>query len=152
MAGKGPPPKDGGQRRRQNDPARGDWTELRADDKPKVPKLPARGRGRGAWSPRTRRAWTRWWSDPVAKMWGEADEDLVEHLADVYEEWVRTSTASLAAETRQLRDSLGLTPKGRQDRRWRITTAEVHDLDAERAERAKRSTRDRIRAVDPGAD
>lgn len=46
--------------------------------------------------------------------------ELVEHLADVVEAFVRSNKASLAAEARQLRDSLGLTPKGKQDRRWRV--------------------------------
>jgi hypothetical protein len=140
MAGRGRPPKSAGSRRNHHDPQRGDWVEVRGDERQRIPKLPARGKGRGVWS------------DPVSKMWREADHDLVLHLADVYEEWVRQGTASLASETRQLRDNLGLSPKGRQDRRWRITEADVHDMEQEREQRGpERSTRGRLRAVDPKA-
>jgi hypothetical protein len=153
MAGRGPAPKAADQRRRSNAPTAGEWTELQADGRRKVPTLPARGKGRGAWSPRTRAAWKSWWRDPVSGMWGEADADLVLHLADLYEEWVREPKAALASEVRQVRDSLGLTPKGRQDRRWRITKprgpAEVVDMNQQRDAPKRSSTRRRLRAVDP---
>lgn len=126
MAGTGRAPKNNGERRHRGEPQRGDWTDLRPTARRKPPPLPTRGRGRGSWSPRTRRAWKSWWSDPASLRWSAADVDLVEHLADVYEEWVREPRSSMAAEVRQLRDSLGLTPKGKQDRRWRVVAeAEV---------------------------
>lgn len=149
MAGRGKAPKAVGDRRNKTAPQRGDWVELRPIEKPNVPALPARGKGRGRWSIRTTRAWRAWWSDPASTQWGEADRDLVEHLADVYEAFVREASASLAAEIRQLRDSLGLTPKGRQDRRWVIVVGEVVDLEAEREQRAP--AKRRLRAVDPAA-
>lgn len=150
MAGRGPRPKAAADRRRANDPARGEWTEIAEPSRKRTPLLPARGKGRGKWSPRTRYAWKAWWSDPASTQWSLADQELVLHLADVYEEWVREPTSSKAAEIRQLRDSLGLTPKGRQDRRWRISTAEVADLDEER--KKKRAARPRrLRAVDAQA-
>src|SRR6185295_17635171 len=119
MAGRGPAPKGRGDRRNHHAPQRGDWTELHPPTSP-PPALPPRGKGRGHWSPWTRAAWKSWWSDPASTQWTEADRDLVLHLADVYEWWVRESTATLASEVRQLRDALGLSPKGRQDRRWLI--------------------------------
>ena len=124
MAGRGPAPKPVGDRRNKNQKQRGDWQEL-SSPVDVVPDLPKRGEGRGSWSARSRRAWGLWWSDPVSSQWGPADVDLVEHLADVYEEWIRKPTLGMAGEVRQLRDSLGLTPKGRQDRRWRIAEPEV---------------------------
>jgi len=142
----GPPPKSA--RRRRNEPASGDWVEIRAPKRRRVPRLPARGRGQGRWSPRTTRAWRAWWTDPVSTRWGDADRDLVLHLADVYEHWIREPTASIAAEVRQLRDNLGLSPKGRQDRRWRLMQADVVELD-ERRDSDRRSSRERLRAIDP---
>lgn len=119
MAGSGPAAKDSGARRRSLPPARGEWLDL-PPVKHEIPKLPPRGRARGRWSARTKRAWNRWWTDRASTQWSEADLDLVEHLADVHEEFVRAPKASLAAEDRQLRDLLGLSPKGKQDRRWRV--------------------------------
>jgi len=134
MAGRGRAPKPTNERRNQTKPQRGDWQEL-TDPVDKVPKLPTRGKGRGTWSPRTNRAWTAWWSDPVSSQWGPSDVELVEHLADVMEEWVRDpGTAGRATEVRQIRDVLGLTPKGRQDRRWKIAPpAEVVDMKPKRS-------------------
>lgn len=134
MAGRGPAPKPSGARRNKSAPRRGDWEELRPPEGD-PPKLPPRGKGRGSWSERTRRAWNAWWSDPVSTKWTPSDRELVEHLADVFEEWVRDpETAGRATEVRQLRDVLGLTPKGRQDRRWSIAPpADVEDLEEHRS-------------------
>lgn len=150
MAGSGPAPKSGASRRNKTSPQRGDWVDLPAVAAP-APKLPARGKGRGVWSPRTKRAWRAWWSDPASTQWSEADRELVEHLADVFEEWVRDPASSKAAEVRQLRDSLGLTPKGRQDRRWRIPPpAEVVDIKPKAADRMK-ELRERAAAAERSA-
>lgn len=129
MAGKGPPPKPAAERVNRAEPKRGDFTTIYPPTG-KVRNLPARGKGRGHWSPRTRRAWKAWWSDPASTQWTSGDVELVEHLADVFEEWVRDpGTAGRATEVRQLRDVLGLTPKGRQDRRWLVAPpAEVIEL------------------------
>lgn len=126
MAGTGRAPKAPEQRRNHHDPRRGEWQRIFAPTKA-PPKMPARGKGRGSWSTRTTKAWKSWWRDPASTMWTAADVDLVEHLADVFEEWVRDPRASVAAECRQLRDSLGLTPKGRQDRRWFVSSAPITD-------------------------
>lgn len=150
MAGRGPAPKSGGARRNKSAPQRGEWKELR-EPSGKPPSLPDRGKSRGAWSPRTKRAWAAWWSDPVSTEWTPGDVELVEHLADVMEEWVRDpETAGRATEVRQLRDVLGLTPKGRQDRRWRVAgPAEVEDLDEHRSA-AERMAELRQRATGSG--
>jgi hypothetical protein len=84
----------------------------------------------------------------VSTRWSAADRDLVLHLADVYEHWARQPSASIAAEVRQLRDNLGLSPKGRQDRRWRLMEAELVELDDHRAG-DRHSTKQRLRAIDP---
>lgn len=140
----GPAPKPKSQRVNRNEKLRGELTKI-FPPSGKPPSLPARGKGRGQWSARTRRAWEAWWSDPASTMWGPGDVDLVEHLADVYEEWVRVPKAAFAAEARQLRDLLGLTPKGKQDRRWVVAPpAEVHDFEEAKA---GRSAADRMKEL-----
>ncbi len=115
----GPAPKAAAVRRNHHPPLRGEWIDL-PTALPKTPTLPNRGKGRGSWSARTRRAWKAWWRDPACTQWGPADLDLLEHLADIHEEYVRERRTNTASEIRQVRDSLGLTPKGKQDRRWRV--------------------------------
>ena len=151
MAGRGPAPKAPEQRRNHHAPQRGEWTDLPAEiTRAVLPNLPSRGKGQGTWSARTRAAWKSWRADPVTSQYGPADVQLAIDLAWLYEQWVRDPTASLAGEIRQRQDALGLTPKGRQDRRWRMQPpADVVDLEPERQERA--ATRRRLRAVDPAA-
>ena len=147
MAGRGPAPKPASQRRNKNEKQRGDWLDIRYPTSA-PPELPDRGEGRGSWSVRTRRAWVAWWSDPASTQWTPGDVELVEHLADVMEGWVREpETAGRATEVRQLRDVLGLTPKGRQDRRWRIAEPEVVDLEEKRGSAAERMEKLKARAA-----
>lgn len=125
MAGRGRAPKLQSERRNHVVPQRGEWIDL-PEVKRRVPALPER---EGGWSPRMERAWRAWWADPASTQWGPGDLDLLEHLADVFEEWTRERRVNLASEVRQLRDSLGLTPKGKQERRWRVPApAEIVDL------------------------
>jgi len=140
----GPVPKQAANRRNRNPKVRGEWIEIR-EPTSKPPALPKRGTGRGQWSARTRKAWKAWWKDAAVTQWGPADIDLVEHLADVYEEWIRSGRAAHAAEARQLRDQLGLSPKGKQDRRWKVAgSADVVEMPsrgsaAERMEKLRRA-------------
>lgn len=58
-------------------------------------------------------------------MYGPAEVQHAIDLAFIYEQWVRESTAALASEIRQRQDVLGLSPKGKQDRRWRVAAVEA---------------------------
>lgn len=149
MAGTGPAPKPGAERRRRNEPARGEWVDLSHIFKPAIAtKPPARGRGHGPWHPRTLAAWKAWRADPVGQVWTPADLGAVVDLAYLHHEWVR-GEVRLAAEIRLRMDGLGLTAKGKRDLRLRVQPpAEVADLAEKREERAKRP---RLRAVDPAA-
>lgn len=152
MAGSGRAPKAPEDRRNRTPPQRGEWIELPASAGRKAPALPKRGKGAGHWSARTRRAWKAWWLDPVSSQWSDGDVDLVWHLLYLHESWIREPTVSAAAEIRQLRDNLGLSPKGRQDRRWRIApVAEVAAIEKARDDRVAERRRRTIRAVDPAA-
>jgi hypothetical protein len=127
MAGRGPAPKALGERRNHHEPLRGEWVEVAPHAKSALPALP-----KDSWSPRTKRAWEAWRKDPVTSLYGPAEVQLAVDLAYVYEQWVLEPTASLAGELRQRQDGLGLSPKGKQDRRWRVATeARVDEDDAE---------------------
>lgn len=118
MAGRGPAPKALDQRRNHHEPLRGEWTSLRPLKKAVLPRLPD-----GEWSDRTQRAWDAWRRDPATQMYGPAEVQLVVDLAYLYEEWVQRGGSKTAGEIRQRQDGLGLSPKGKQDRRWRVTAA-----------------------------
>jgi hypothetical protein len=143
MAGHGPPPAE--KRRRRNEPARGDWTDLRELEKPVLPILPKREKGTGRWSPRTRAAWSAWRSDAVTAQYGPADIQAALDLAFLYEDWVRGDQA-LAAEIRQRQDRLGLNPKGKRDLRWQAPREEPPDEEPKRAPR-RRGKRTHLTAV-----
>lgn len=131
MAGTGPPPKEN--RRRQNEPGRGDWVELPALNPAKPPRLPAAPRG--GWAAGTKLAWKAWHTDGASTMWGPADRELVRQLAYLHHDLETMDAthgkASLAGEIRQRLDGLGLTMKGKQDRRWRVVRDEVSDRRSE---------------------
>lgn len=118
MAGTGPAPKDPTERRRTNKPTRGDWTEIAAPKKPRLKTLAQIERG--AWHPRTRATWEAWRKDPATTMWTSADDAFAIETIYLFEEYVTEGPASLAGEIRLRQDTLGLTPKGKQDRRWRV--------------------------------
>lgn len=138
MAGRGRAPKPPEQRRNRTAPQAGEWLTLDPLKAKVLPELPE-----STWSSRTVAAWRAWQADPVTSQYGAADIQLAIDLAFIYESWVREPTAALAGEIRQRQDSLGLSPKGRQDRRWRLApTGEVIDLQAE-----KKSAEDRMREM-----
>jgi hypothetical protein len=147
MAGTGPAPKDPSQRRRRNEPARGEWFNLPPLKGPFLPPLPKRAKDAGVWSARTRRAWAAWRKDPATQMYSEAEVDSVIDLAYVHEEWVRGDNR-LISEVRLRMDGLGLTPKGKKDLRWKVID-ELPPPPAEAMIVHTASSRERLRAVDP---
>jgi hypothetical protein len=83
-----------------------------------IPALPD-----GDWHPRAAASWALWWSDPAASQWSESQHvELVELLALTDEFWRGATTR--ANEMRLRADGLGLTQKGKQDRRWRVVVPE----------------------------
>lgn len=111
MAGRGPAPKAVGQRRRYNQPARGEWVDLEPLERPLLPAAPK------DWSPRMQRFWAAWRQDPITTQYGHADLAAIWDLAENFE------NLSEPTQTNRM-DRLGLTPKGKRDLRWR-TPAEV---------------------------
>src|SRR4051812_26948228 len=110
MAGRGPAPKPAGQRRRYNQPARGEWIDLEPLKKPVLPRYDE------SWQVK-RWMWEGWRQDPVTAQYAPADLVAIRELAERFYD--------LKDNEQRLRmDELGLTPKGKRDLRWR-TPAEV---------------------------
>lgn len=133
----GPAPKDASQRRRRNEPARGEWVDLEPLSAPVLPELPE-----GEWSPITVMTWAAWRQDPVTAQWSSSDVAYALDTIRLYEQM----TPSSANEVRIRMDGLGLTPKGKRDLRWRIpASAEVVPLEAARPQR--KSAAERMREL-----
>lgn len=120
MAGRGPAPKFPEERRNRAPKARGEWIEIPASSGARVPVLPKRAAGSGAWSTATRAAWSAWWGDGASTTWTPADRDAVVQCARLFEEAVRDPRPTRWGEVRHWMDGLGLTPKGKRDLRLRI--------------------------------
>lgn len=133
MAGIGPAPKGEGQRRRRNEPARGEWTDFGPLTEPVLPERPGPAprkpkAKRGQWHPRTIALWNAWREDPVTASYGPADLAAVIELAYLADEFATGGNPELkfqrvsASELRLRMDGLGLTPKGKRDLRVRIVS------------------------------
>jgi len=114
-------PKDPAQRRRYNQPTRGEWVDLEPLDEPilreydpewatqvvvtedGVEEVPSGVR---------REMWEAWREDPVTSQYSQADIAAIEELAS------RFYLLSYADQDRRM-NQLGLTPKGKRDLRWR---------------------------------
>ena len=111
MAGRGPAPKDPSQRRRRNEPMRGEWVEL-----PPL-KAPILGPVDPEWGRETDEMWEAWRADPVTTQWSPADIAFATQTARLMD------AGAPPNELRLRMDSLGLTPKGKRDLRWRLVEA-----------------------------
>ena len=112
MAGMGPAPAEN--RRRRNEPARGDWVDLPPIDKPYLPELPDREEG---WNETTRTTWELWRQDPATSQYTPGEIAYALDTIRLYDDM----TAKGASEVRLRMDGLGLTPKGKKDLRYRVS-------------------------------
>lgn len=119
----GPAPAAKADRRRTNKPARGDWVEIERPKKPVIPTLAQIEKG--DWHPRTKALWESWRKDAATTMWEPADLQLAIETIYLHDERVNGGPVTLEAELRIRMDMLGLTAKGRQDRRWRVVDEAV---------------------------
>ena len=145
MAGRGPAPSS--QRRRANEPARGEWKATPGNgwQHGPVPPVPE-----GVHAD-TRAAWGVWMRSWFAAHWTPDDLPGLEHVASLHSEVrvafhepfiesenargdrIYTRRPSPATELRQMMDSYGITPKGQQDRRWVKPGTEEPALDSRKA-------------------
>ena len=115
MAGKGPTPTKPDERRRRNTdpPARGEWAS--ADgvgwQHGPIPEPPD-----GLLAPSVV-AWEAWFRGWVAAHWDPQDLPALHVVVGLYDQ-VERGEFQLVREFRHWMDGYGLTPKGRQDRRW----------------------------------
>jgi hypothetical protein len=67
-------------------------------------------------------------------MWGPADLEALRQLVVLHHEFESDVRArlSVAREVRQRQDDLGLSVKGKQDRRWRVVADELVEARAEK--------------------
>ena len=117
------PPKPADQRRNRNRKQAGEWIVLDEVYSGPIPQLPKTFE----WSDDTRRWWSSIWRSQMATQWLEADAEALSLLALVRQRFLE-GDMRLAQEVRLASDDFGLTPKGRQRRRWIVT-----EKDAERA-------------------
>jgi hypothetical protein len=112
MPGRGPAPK--AQRRNKSDkPTRGEWQPTRGvgwqhGPAPEPPE---------GLMDSTRHAWQLWMAGSAASMWGPEDVPALRLLARTFDQ-VERGDFTRAGESRLLMDTYGITPKGRQERRW----------------------------------
>jgi hypothetical protein len=105
MSGVGAPLKDPGQRRRYNQPARGEWVDLQPLVKPVLPPW------KKGWSI-PKYVWDLWRQDSVTGQWSPADHAEALELAASYYNLKDE-------ERRRIKTSLGLNAQGRRNLRWR---------------------------------
>lgn len=107
----GPAPKPKHRRVGRSEPLRGEWIDLEPIDKPVLPAADP------DWTEHVKFLWSWWEQDPVTTQYGPADVAAILELAYCFDDLQ-------PSEQRLRMDSLGLTPKGKRDLRWR-TPAEV---------------------------
>ena len=117
------PPKPAGQRRNRNPKVAGEWAVL---DEPYSGPIPALPKLADKWTDDSRRWWRAIWRTPMATQWLD-DVGSLAILAFIRQRLL-DGDMRLLSEVRQWSDDFGLTPKGRQMRRWVISAK-----DAERA-------------------
>lgn len=125
MAGRGPAPKLPELRRNFTKPQAGEWIKLPSEGRkgpvPLLPKHLGLSRATHEW-------WKRVWKTPSALMWTKADFDALVGLAILWDKYLDGKT-SLASEIRLREAEFGLSPAGRQQRRWLI----VDEVEPEQA-------------------
>lgn len=110
---RGPAPKPPEQRRRRNTPAGGEWDAIEAVgwQHGALPEPPDGLREA------TLEAWRIWMGSWVAAHWAAEDLPGLRQMIRLYDQ-VERGEFQRANELRIQMDTFGLTPKGRQDRRW----------------------------------
>lgn len=126
MAGRGPAPKQS--RHRRKAPVRGDWVRLVPLVGCHLPSLDEfeapvnyESENRAAfWPTRTKLMWESWQEDPVTATWNKSDLAFAVDTIYLHAQ----AAQGKSSEIRIRMESLGLTPKGRADRRFLLPDEE----------------------------
>jgi len=130
-------PKPIEQRRNRNPKQAGDWILLpEGGRKDRAPSCAGYG-----FSKTTQAWWRGIWRSPMATQWTEDDIPYLAELGILRERLLDGKT-SVASEVRIRSNEFGLSPAGRQSRRWMIT-----EKDQERAEYKKPGTVTKLRVA-----
>jgi len=115
MAGSGRAPKDPAARRTRHAPRRGEWQPTPSEgwQHGRIPDPPE------GLSPAAVDAWNTWLRAWWAAHWGPGDVPTLHVVIGLFDSVARrkASTATYS-ELRLWLDNIGVSPKGRQDRRW----------------------------------
>ena len=109
------PPKPAHQRRNRNPLKGGDWVSLPEPYRGPIPSCAGHGLSR-----ETQAWWRQIWRSPMATQWLEGDVPALLELA-VLRQQLLDGKVSVADEVRLRTNQFGLSPAGRQQRRWMIT-------------------------------
>ena len=141
------PPKPANQRRNRNRKVAGEWAVLDEVYSGPIPHLPKLA---DEWTDDTKRWWEAIWRTPMATQWLVADVGSLAILAFIRQRLLEGGDTRLLSEVRQWSDDFGLSPKGRQMRRWvisekdveraGISSIEVTDLREQRTKRMRQIT------------
>ena len=128
-------PKSAEARRRTNVPARGDWQAAPAPcwegEQPAAPD---------GLMPASVTAWETWFSAWFSAFWKPEDLPQIRSMVRLYDQ-VERGEFQRHPELRLMMDTYGVTPKGRQDRRW------APPLEAEPAKPQRQRAKARLKAV-----
>ena len=140
----GPPPKPAHMRQRRNKATTHATLKAAPVRKGRTPKLPARGRGRGAWHPRVRAWWSDVWKSPMASEYLDVHRHGLEALAELRHQFHTAKEPgkllALHAEIRQSQRDYGLTPLDLRRLQWEVRRAvDAADVaDAKSPQKSKR--------------
>lgn len=142
----GPAPKNPSTRGRRNKPT------TKATLRPHTKRAPAMPKRKLPWHAMTKQWWRDVWASPMSPEWDASDVHNVHILAAIYDDIWNAETprerTQAAAEYRQQRKDLGLTPFDRRRLEWTIEqAAEAKDRGDRR--RAKTAAPKRKAAADP---
>ncbi len=129
------PPKPAHHRRNRNPLKGGGWVQLPEGRKGPAPSCAGYGLNRSSQS-----WWRSIWRSPMASQWVDGDVPALLELA-VLRQRLLDGKISVAPEVRLRTNEFGLSPAGRQSRRWMIT-----EKDQERAEYKKPGTVTKLRS------
>ena len=138
----GPPPKPAHMRQRRNKATTHATLPAVAARKGRMPKLPARGKGRGTWHPRVRAWWLDVWKSPMASEYLDVHRHGLEALAELRQQLHTAEDPSkmlaLHAEIRHSQKDYGLTPLDLRRLQWEVRRAGSVDSEVKAPEKEKR--------------